>query len=80
MTNDNIIQSELVKVVESAVPLGPIGGVKENESEHVFNSFDSIIERTTKARSGACFSKLKKEHVSRNSKGEVMIKSLFVGI
>ena len=64
MENDNFLQSEFVKAVESAVPHGLVGGVKAKESEHVFNLFDSIIELTTKARAGVCFSKFKEEYTN----------------
>ena len=69
MKNDSKLQSEFVRVADSAVPFGLAGRVKANESEHVFNLYYSIIECASKSRAGACFAKVKEKYTSRNSKG-----------
>ena len=65
---DNL-QTHFVRAIYSAVPFGLVGRVQVNESKHVFNLFDLIVEFVTKAHAGACFSKFKEKYASRNSKG-----------
>ena len=67
--DDANLQTHFVRAIESAVPFGLFGGVQADESKHVFNLFDLIIEFTTKACAGAHFAKFKEKHASRNSKG-----------
>ena len=51
--DDANLQTHFVRAIESAVPFGLVGEVQDNESKHVFNLFDLIIEFATKARAEA---------------------------